>query len=134
MFLDSSQSGYLPNHNMDPAVIMGGSFGLIWDYQTVNNEQFYAKPLVFTPSTTGRQAVYSFSEQNRIYALDAVNGTLLAMRDLGLEGEIPFVVSDLGQCNDISGTMYVKNTHCFLSINFSHTLRGPCKITQDMFC
>lgn len=52
----------------------------------------------------------SFSEQNRIYALDAVNGTLYATRDLGLEGEIPFLVSDLGQCNDISGTIGVTGT------------------------
>lgn len=27
--IDSSQSGYLPNHNMDPAIISSGGFGLI---------------------------------------------------------------------------------------------------------
>jgi hypothetical protein len=109
---DSSQSGYLPNHNMDPAVVSGGSFGQIWAYTTPTgaSEQFYAKPLVFTPSSTGRQIVLSFSEQNRIYSLDAVNGTLIATRDLGLEGEIPFKVSDLGSCNDISGSIGVTGT------------------------
>ncbi|KUJ19894.1 WSC-domain-containing protein [Mollisia scopiformis] len=109
---DSAQSGYLPNHNMDPAVVAGGSFGQIWAYTTPTgaSEQFYAKPLVFTPSSTGRQVVLSFSEQNRIYSLDAANGTLVATRDLGLEGEVPFQVSDLGQCNDISGTIGVTGT------------------------
>ena len=52
----------------------------------------------------------SFSEQNKIYALDAVNGTLCASRDLSLEGEPPFLVSDLGSCNDISGTIGITGT------------------------
>jgi len=100
---------------MDPAVIGGGSFGQIWKYTTPPatsglQEQFYAKPLVYTPSSTGRQVVISVSEQNRIYILDAVNGTLLAYRDLALEGEIPFLVSDLGSCNDIAGTIGVTGT------------------------
>jgi outer membrane protein assembly factor BamB len=97
---------------MDPAVIAGGSFGQIWTYTAPGgaSEQFYAKPLVYTPSSTGRQIVLSFSEQNRIYALDAVNGTLYASRDLSLEGETPFLVSDLGQCNDISGTIGITGT------------------------
>jgi len=97
---------------MDPAVISGGSFGQIWKYTTPTgaSEQFYAKPLVFTPASTGRQVVLSFSEQNRIYSLDAVNGTLYATRDLGLEGEPPFLVSDLGSCNDISGTVGITGT------------------------
>jgi hypothetical protein len=54
--------------------------------------------------------VLSFSEQNRIYSLDAVNGTLVATRDLALEGEPPFMVSDLGQCNDISGSIGITGT------------------------
>jgi outer membrane protein assembly factor BamB len=97
---------------MDPAVVAGGSFGQIWEFSTPTgvSEQFYAKPLVFTPASTGRQVVLSFSEQNRIYSLDAVNGTLYATRDLSLEGESPFLVSDLGSCNDISGTIGVTGT------------------------
>ena len=97
---------------MDPAVVSGGSFGQIWKYTTPvgASEQFYAKPLVYTPSTTGRQIVLSFSEQNNIYALDAVNGTLYASRSLSSEGERPFQVSDLGSCNDISGTIGVTGT------------------------
>lgn len=112
---DSSQTGYLPNHNMDPAVVGGGSFGQIWQFNLPSNpygqlEQFYAKPLVFTPSSTNRQVVLVFSEQNRIFSLDAVNGTLVASRDLSLDGEAPFNVADLGSCNDISGTIGITGT------------------------
>lgn len=45
-----------------------------------------------------------------MYILDAVKGTLYASRDLGLEGETPFLVSDLGTCNDISGTIGITGT------------------------
>ena len=27
---DQAQSGYLPNHNMDPAVVDSAQFGLLW--------------------------------------------------------------------------------------------------------
>jgi hypothetical protein len=40
--------------------------------------------------------VITVSELNRIYINDAVNGTLITMRDLGAEGEGPFLVADLG--------------------------------------
>lgn len=91
---------------MDPNVISGGGFGQLWQYKAVlavgaPQDQFYAKPLVYTPSSTGRQVVLTFSKANRIYSLDAANGTLLKTRDLSLEGEVPFKVSDLPQCNDV---------------------------------
>jgi hypothetical protein len=86
---------------------MGGAFGQIWKFTTPagTSEQFYAKPLVYTPSSTGQQRVLVFSEQNNVYALDAVHGTLLASRAL----ETPFLVSDIG-CNDISGTIGITGT------------------------
>ncbi|OCK77470.1 WSC-domain-containing protein [Lepidopterella palustris CBS 459.81] len=112
---DSAQSGYLPNHNMDPNIITGGSFGQLWSFKATipagaANDQFYAKPLVYTPSKLGRQVVLAFSEANRIYVIDAVNGTLIASRDLGLEGEGPFKVSDLPSCNDIGQTIGITGT------------------------
>ncbi|KAK3944151.1 WSC domain-containing protein [Diplogelasinospora grovesii] len=117
MDADSAATGYLPNHNMDPAVIGGGSFGQIWSFSVPAssvgiNEQFYAKPLVYTPKSTGRQVVIAFSEQNRIYVLDAVNGTLYNMRDMSTQSqpEAPFYVADLGNCNDISGTIGITGT------------------------
>jgi hypothetical protein len=113
--IDSSQSGYLPNHNMDPTLVGGGSFGQIWQYTLPPNpyrqiEQFYAKPLVYTPSTLSAQLVLVFSEQNKIYSLNAINGSLFATRDLSVDGESPFQVSDLGSCNDISGTIGITGT------------------------
>ncbi|KAH8649429.1 hypothetical protein BGZ60DRAFT_499074 [Tricladium varicosporioides] len=113
--LDPSQSGYLPNHKIDPNVITGGSFGQIWQFkanipQGSPQDQFYAKPLVYTPSSLGRQVVIAFSEANRIYVLDAINGTLIASRDLSLEGEGPFKVSDLPTCNDIGQNIGITGT------------------------
>ncbi|OBT59099.1 hypothetical protein VE04_00699 [Pseudogymnoascus sp. 24MN13] len=104
---DAARSGYLPNHNMDPSIIMGGVFGQIWKFTTPagTSEQFYAKPLVYAPSSTGKQRVLAFSEQNNVYALDAVNGKLLASRAL----ETPFHVTDIG-CSDISGTIGITGT------------------------
>ncbi|KAF4624790.1 hypothetical protein G7Y89_g13381 [Cudoniella acicularis] len=112
---DSAQSGYLPNNNVDPNVITGGSFGQIWQFkasipQGGLQDNFYAKPLVYTPSSLGRQVVLVFSEANRIYVLDAVNGTLISSRDLSLEGESPFLVSDLPSCNDIGQNVGITGT------------------------
>jgi iron transport multicopper oxidase len=100
---------------VDPAVISGGSFGQIWQYKGAipsggAQDQYYAKPLVYTPSSLGRQVVLAFSEANRIYVVDAVNGSLIAKRDLSLEGESPFLVTDLGSCNDIGGTIGITGT------------------------
>lgn len=112
--IDSAQSGYLPNHNMDPNVITGGSFGQIWQFKASatggSADQFYAKPLVYTPSDYSRQVVLVFSEANRIYVLDAQNGTLINSRDLSSEGEGPFKVSDLPSCNDIGQNVGITGT------------------------
>jgi len=115
LVLDSAQSGYQGNHNMDPNAITGGTFGQLWQFKassTVSGmaEQYYAKPIVYTPTGFGRQVVLVFSEQNKMYVLDAVNGTLYHSRDLGAEGESPFLVSDLGGCNDIQGTVGITGT------------------------
>ncbi|KUI55535.1 Putative fungistatic metabolite [Cytospora mali] len=102
---------------MDPTIIEGGSFGQLWRYSTPTStsgsgaEQFYAKPLVYTPASYGRQIILAFSEQNRIFALDAVNGTLIAFRDMNEEGEGPFSVAEFGgDCNDISDTIGITGT------------------------
>lgn len=36
---DPAQSGYLPNHNMDPAVVDSSEFGLLWSTKYNNLEQ-----------------------------------------------------------------------------------------------
>ncbi|KAK3327788.1 WSC domain-containing protein [Cercophora scortea] len=117
MDADSAATGYLPNHNMDPSTIAGGTFGQIWSFTPPKSlyglqEQFYAKPLVFTPARTGRQVVIAFSEQNRIYVIDAANGTVYTTRDMSTDQnpEAPFYVEDLGSCNDISGMIGITGT------------------------
>ncbi|KAJ5047451.1 uncharacterized protein L3040_003278 [Drepanopeziza brunnea f. sp. 'multigermtubi'] len=50
---DVSQSGYLPNHNMDPNIVDSSAFGQIWKVPFNQNEQFYAKPLTYTPLGIG---------------------------------------------------------------------------------
>jgi hypothetical protein len=99
----------LSNHNIDPAIISGGTFGQIWSYKAAV-ESYYAKPLVYTPSSLGRQTVLVFSEGNKITVLDAINGTEIAYRDLAREGEGPFQVSDLPSCNDIGGVVGISGT------------------------
>ena len=36
---DIGQSGYLPNHNMDPAVVDSSEFGLLWKTSFTAQEQ-----------------------------------------------------------------------------------------------
>lgn len=102
---------------MDPAIVSGGSFGQLWKYKTpaytsgAGDEQFYAKPLIYTPPSYGRQILLAFSQQNRLFVLDAVNGTVLAFRDMNEEGEPPFNIADFdGNCNDISDTVGITGT------------------------
>ena len=40
---DPAQSGYLPNHNMDPAVVDSAGFGLLWKVQ-FNYQELVSKP------------------------------------------------------------------------------------------
>ncbi|KAI9892350.1 MAG: hypothetical protein M1814_001551 [Vezdaea aestivalis] len=110
---DTMQSGYLPNHNMDPAVVSGPTFGQLWRISGTGeyngqNEQFYSKPLVYTPSTgtyAGKQIVLAFSQTNWVYVLNSLDGTIMNSRQLAR----PFLVSDIG-CNDISGTIGITST------------------------
>ncbi|KAE9379342.1 WSC-domain-containing protein [Stipitochalara longipes BDJ] len=110
---DLASSNYLPNHNINPNTI--SSFGQLWKFAVPASsnglaEQFQATPLVYTPSSTGVQVVLAFSMQNKIYSLDAVNGTLYASRDLSTDGEVPFLASDLPGCYDITPLIGITGT------------------------
>lgn len=78
---------------MDPSVAEGGSFGQIWQYNFLQihiarlNNLMPTLPPLYTPSTLNHQLVFVFPEQNMIYSLDAVNGSLPATRDLAINGE-----------------------------------------------
>ncbi|KAK3044580.1 hypothetical protein LTS18_000897, partial [Coniosporium uncinatum] len=94
---DPGQSSYLGgNHNMDPAVVDSSQFGLLWQVPPIAKlEQFYAKPLVYTPPS-GTQIVFTASSMNYIRTLDAKTGAVLASRQV----HTPFLQSDIG-CTDI---------------------------------
>ncbi|RVD90414.1 uncharacterized protein DFL_001379 [Arthrobotrys flagrans] len=103
---DPSQSGYLPNHNIHPNAVNSANFGELWRLTFNKNEKFYAKPLVYTPSAPGsRQIVLLASTQNKIYSVDAVNGTLIRTREV----RSPFLVVDIG-CTDLPNTVGIVGT------------------------
>ncbi|KAI9674851.1 MAG: hypothetical protein M1829_003591 [Trizodia sp. TS-e1964] len=103
---DVGQSGYLPNHNMDPAIVDSPSFGQLWKIPFNAKEQFYAKPLVYTPvGGTATQLVFLASSQNWIRTLDAKSGAILNQRQV----QTPFLQSDIG-CTDIPNTIGIIGT------------------------
>ncbi|KAH0175344.1 WSC domain-containing protein, partial [Aureobasidium melanogenum] len=102
---DVAQTGYLPNHNMDPAVVDSAQFGQLWKVSFNAKEQFYAKPLVFTPAATGVQILFLASSQNYIRILNAKTGAVLNTRQV----HPPFLQSDIG-CTDIPNTIGIIGT------------------------
>jgi iron transport multicopper oxidase len=68
-------------------------------------EDWYAKPLVFTPAATGREIVFIVSNQNIVRTIDGANGTLINTRTL----QPPFLQSDIG-CGDIPNFIGVTGT------------------------
>jgi iron transport multicopper oxidase len=96
---DPAQSGYLPNHNMQPSIVDSSGFGILWS-QTFNaKELWYAKPLVYT-APGQKQLVFTASNQNWIRTFDAVTGTLIQARQV----QPPFLQSDVG-CIDMPNTI-----------------------------
>lgn len=101
---DPAQSGYLPNHNMQPAVVSSPSFGTLWTNTYNAKEKWYAKPLVYTPPGQ-KQLVFIASSQNWIRTVDAVTGAPLKSRQV----QPPFLQSDIG-CTDIPDTIGITGT------------------------
>ncbi|KAH8153854.1 uncharacterized protein LAJ45_01621 [Morchella importuna] len=123
---DDLQSGYLPNHKMDPAVVDSTNFGGSVPGSGVT-EQFLAKPLVYTPSE-GPQVVIAASETNWVYVLNAATGTIINKRKV----RDPFDVADL-PCTDIRGTVGITgtpiikretNTLYFYAKGYKDTVKG----------
>ncbi|KAK6525361.1 hypothetical protein TWF694_005500 [Orbilia ellipsospora] len=104
---DTLQSGYLPNHNLSPDIVNDPGFGILWSISTSGgtNEQFFAKPLVYTPPSTNRQVVIAASAQNFVYIIDAINGTIIKSRQLGK----PFSQTDVG-CGDVQPYIGIMGT------------------------
>ncbi|MCJ1408115.1 hypothetical protein MMC19_002188, partial [Ptychographa xylographoides] len=102
---DVMQSGYLPNHNMDPNVVNSAQFGQLWKVPFNSKEQFYAKPLVYTPLAGGAQILFLASSQNYIRTVNAKTGVVLNSRQV----HTPFLQSDIG-CTDIPNTIGITGT------------------------
>ena len=97
---DIQQSSYIGgNNNMDPSVVGSSQFGVLWKIATNENELFYAKPLIYTP-TGGTQLLFMASSQNIIRTFDAKTGVLINSRQL----HTPFLQSDIG-CTDMPNTI-----------------------------
>lgn len=96
---DLPQSGYLPNHNMQPSIVGSSSFGILWTKSFNPKELWYAKPLVYTPPGQ-KQLVFTASNQNWIRTFDAVTGAAIAARQV----QPPFLQSDIG-CTDMPDTI-----------------------------
>lgn len=101
---DPAQSGYLPNHNMQPAIVGSTSFGILWTNNYLPKEKWYAKPLVYTPPGQ-KQLVFIASSQNWIRTVDAVTGAAIKSRQV----QPPFLQSDIG-CTDIPDTIGITGT------------------------
>lgn len=81
-----------PNHNMDPNIVDSSAFGQLWKQGFQPLEQFYAKPLTYTPLAGGNQLLFLASSQNYIRTLDAKTGVLINSRQV----HTPFLQSDIG--------------------------------------
>ncbi|KAH9212453.1 hypothetical protein DL95DRAFT_304226, partial [Leptodontidium sp. 2 PMI_412] len=101
---DPPQSGYLPNHNMDPALV-ASSLAMGWKLTFNLNEVFYAKPLVYTPPGAPNEYVITVSNQNIVRVHDGLTGTLVRMRML----DPPFASSD-SNCGDMPNTIGIAGT------------------------
>jgi hypothetical protein len=101
---DAPQSGYVPNHPMDPALV-ASSLALSWKNTYNTNEQFFAKPLVYTPSGAPNEYVITASSQNILRVINGVTGAIVAQRTL----DPPFASSD-SDCGDIPNTVGITGT------------------------
>ncbi|MCJ1242521.1 hypothetical protein MMC14_010529, partial [Varicellaria rhodocarpa] len=86
---DPAQSGYLPNHNMDPAIVDSSEFGQLWK----------------TPFNNLEQLLFLASSQNWIRTLNAKTSEVLNTRQV----HTPFLQSDIG-CTDIPNTIGIIGT------------------------
>ena len=101
---DPTQSGYLPNHKIDPNIIASPSFGTLWTKAFNPQESFYAKPLTYTLNG-GSEMVITASTLNIVRIHSSKTGDLIASRQL----TPPFLQSDIG-CTDIPNFIGITGT------------------------
>ncbi|KUJ15855.1 uncharacterized protein LY89DRAFT_670394 [Mollisia scopiformis] len=123
---DPPQSGYLPNHNISPALL--SSYTKKWTMKYNTAEEFYANPLVYTAPNTTKELVILASIQNIVRILDSTTGALIISRTL----DAPYVSSD-SNCNDgatvgITGTPIIDTTSNIMYLftkGYCNGLPGP---------
>jgi hypothetical protein len=77
----NSQTSYLGGaHNISPSDL--SNFTQLWNATFNPDEKHWARPLVHTLSSTGRQIVFTASTENRIRTFDAETGELLKERQV----------------------------------------------------
>ncbi|CRK15143.1 hypothetical protein BN1708_011363 [Verticillium longisporum] len=102
--VDVSQSGYLPNHNLNPSTVTSG-FRNLWEWQAEDTQElFLAKPLVYTPPG-GSELLITSSEKNNVRIFDAKTGSLIRIRQL----QAPFNRDD-ANCGDIPNWIGITGT------------------------
>ncbi|THX48801.1 WSC-domain-containing protein [Aureobasidium pullulans] len=108
---DNGRSGYQTNHNMDPSVVAGASFGQLWraalpgNFNGIGPEQIFSQPLVYT-GDDGIQYVYIATTQNNLYKINAKTGAIVKSRNM----HVPFLTADLDGCVDINPSVGVTAT------------------------
>jgi iron transport multicopper oxidase len=102
---DASQSGHLPNHNIDPNIAGSDSFKILWSFTSpFAKELWLAKPLVYTPNG-GAELVITASEMNIVRVMDGKTGAIITQRTLNP----PFLTVDVA-CPDIPDYIGVTGT------------------------
>ncbi|KAL0938531.1 WSC domain-containing protein-like protein 3 [Colletotrichum truncatum] len=102
---DLPQSGYLPNHKLDPNIAGSSSFRNLWSFTSPNSQELWlAKPLVYTPEG-GSELVITASEMNIVRVFDSKTGAILQQRTL----QPPFSAGD-SDCGDIPNWIGVTGT------------------------
>jgi hypothetical protein len=71
-----------------------------WTNKYNTNEEFYADPLVYTPSGFAHELVILVSNQNVVRIVDGLTGALITNRTL----DAPFASVD-SNCNDVKNSV-----------------------------
>lgn len=100
---DVPQSGYLPNHNIDPTQL--SAYKQAWTSAFDTNEGLTAKPLVYTPKGYSSELVIVVSNTNVIRVFDGITGALVLKRIL----DPAFLATD-STCGDITNSIGIAGT------------------------
>ncbi|KAF1851815.1 uncharacterized protein K460DRAFT_274878 [Cucurbitaria berberidis CBS 394.84] len=101
---DTGQSSYVGgNHTLDPESV--SQFKQLWNATFNPDEKHWARPLVHTLSSSGRQIVFTASTENRVRTFDATTGELLVERQI-----LPPWPMEQANCTQLAKTMGIMGT------------------------